>query len=73
MIGNIILGWLIVGSCIWALFDRVGTVKASRGTPAQIVTSTVVVIVAWPVFALKLAQHPRWTARALKRNLWGRS
>lgn len=70
--GNLILGWLFAGGCIWALFDRIGTVRSSRSTPAQIVASSAFVIVAWPVFAWKLLQHPRWTVRALKRNLWGR-
>jgi uncharacterized membrane protein YfcA len=80
-LGTLALVYLFIGALLWVVLDGLGVISGSyldrvaegrRPSALRMAVATVLAIVAWPIVARKLWQHPCWAAKTLARNLWGR-
>ena len=75
------LVYCFIGSLFWVMMDFLGIthltfsrrLKSGRPPSAlQMACAILAAILAWPWVMRDIYRHPRRTARALARNLWGR-
>lgn len=73
--------WCIAGACQWVVLDGLGVIsggvalRIARGRKPSLllmVLASIAAIAIWPVFTWKVLRHPKWAAKTLARNLWGR-
>jgi hypothetical protein len=80
-LGTFILVYLFIGSALWVVLDGLGGMSRAyfariaagkRPSPIDMLLAIILAIIAWPVVARKLLQHPRRAASMLAKIMWGR-